>query len=77
MVVLGGSILALPATLLLKAIMIDADPHSRWINTFIASDLRGMEDRNRTALARLRSDRSEEGADGAQGVVVPSEAWTE
>jgi len=67
-----GAILALPATLLLKAIMIDADPHSRWINTFIASDLRGMEDRNRTALARLRSDRSEEGADGAQGVAEPA-----
>ncbi|MFC7403326.1 AI-2E family transporter [Citricoccus sp. GCM10030269] len=46
-----GAILALPATLLLKAVMIDADPHSRWINSFIASDLRGMEDRNRRGLA--------------------------
>ena len=48
-----GTILALPATLLMKAIMVDADPQSRWINTIIASDLRGMEDRNRGALARL------------------------
>lgn len=38
-----GAILALPATLLLKAIMVDADPQSRWINSFIASDLKGME----------------------------------
>jgi len=47
-----GAILALPATLLLKAIMIDADPQSRWINAFIASDLRGMEARNRRASGR-------------------------
>ncbi|MEW1981299.1 AI-2E family transporter [Citricoccus sp. NPDC079358] len=44
-----GAILALPATLLLKAIMIDADPQSRWINSFIASDLKGMETRHRKA----------------------------
>nr|WP_183528616.1 AI-2E family transporter [Micrococcus sp. TA1] len=55
-----GAILALPATLLLKAVMVDADPQSRWINTFIASDLRGMEERNRRALARQRSDRAAE-----------------
>lgn len=52
-----GAILALPATLLLKAVMVDADPQSRWINAFIASDLRGMEARNRHALVRLRSGR--------------------
>lgn len=46
-----GAILALPATLLLKAIMVDADPQSRWINSFIASDLKGMEAR----LLRARS----------------------
>ncbi|MDI3331603.1 MAG: AI-2E family transporter [Micrococcus sp.] len=56
-----GAILALPATLLMKAVMIDADPQSRWINSFIASDLRGMEARNHTALARLRSRQSGEG----------------
>jgi AI-2 transport protein TqsA len=46
-----GAILALPATLLLKAVMIDADPQSRWINSFIASDLRGMEARQRRRAA--------------------------
>ncbi|QCU77202.1 AI-2E family transporter [Citricoccus sp. SGAir0253] len=51
-----GAILALPATLLLKAIMIDADPQSRWINAFIASDLRGMEARSRRASRRLLAE---------------------
>ena len=42
-----GTILALPATLLFKAILIDADPQSRWINSLIASDLKGMEAREK------------------------------
>ncbi|MCQ9384225.1 AI-2E family transporter [Brevibacterium sp. 50QC2O2] len=32
-----GALLALPATLLVKALLVDADPASRWVNTFIAS----------------------------------------
>ncbi len=74
-----GAILALPATLLMKAVMVDADPQSRWINTFIASDLRGMEDRNQGALARLRSRRSSGdalvagGASGARDGGLPGE----
>lgn len=32
-----GAILALPATLLCKAILVDADPEVRWINAFIAA----------------------------------------
>lgn len=32
-----GALLALPATLFFKAIFIDADPASRWINAFLAS----------------------------------------
>ena len=35
-----GAILALPCTLLAKAVLIDADPNARWINALIASDLR-------------------------------------
>ena len=27
----------------MKAILIDADPHARWLNVFIAADLKGME----------------------------------
>lgn len=40
--VLGGlgALLALPATLLLKALLVDADPRARWVNNLIASDLR-------------------------------------
>ncbi|WP_051298008.1 AI-2E family transporter [Brevibacterium album] len=35
-----GALLALPATLLIKALLVDADPRARWINSLIASDLR-------------------------------------
>ncbi|WP_134773950.1 AI-2E family transporter [Ornithinimicrobium flavum] len=32
-----GALLALPATLLLKAVLVDADPQARWANAFLAS----------------------------------------
>ena len=32
-----GALLALPATLLLKALLVDADPRARWINLLISS----------------------------------------
>ena len=49
-----GAILALPCTLLVKAVLIDADPNSRWVNSLIASDLKGMERRQSSLLERLR-----------------------
>lgn len=33
-----GALLALPATLLVKAILVDADPGARWVNAFVASN---------------------------------------
>ena len=33
-----GTLLALPMTLLVKALVVDADPSARWINALIASD---------------------------------------
>lgn len=33
-----GALLALPATLLVKAILVDADPQARWINALIAAN---------------------------------------
>lgn len=75
-----GAILALPATLLLKAIMIDADPQSRWINSFIASDLKGMEARLQQARAETAAKTAEtaadtaDGADGAREASGPAEA---
>lgn len=33
-----GALLALPATLLVKALLVDADPQARWLNAFVASD---------------------------------------
>lgn len=33
-----GALLALPATLLLKALLVDADPKAKWVNILIASD---------------------------------------
>ena len=35
-----GALLALPATLLLNALLVDADPKARWVNILIASDPR-------------------------------------
>ncbi|MHB1010990.1 MAG: hypothetical protein ACYC1E_17580, partial [Propionibacteriaceae bacterium] len=41
-VVLGplGALLALPATLFVKALVVDADPRARWLNALIASNPR-------------------------------------
>lgn len=33
-----GALLALPATLLVKALLVDADPKARWVNILLASD---------------------------------------
>ncbi len=33
-----GALLALPATLLIKALLVDADPRARWVNILLASD---------------------------------------
>lgn len=33
-----GALLALPATLLLKAMLVDADPKAKWVNILLASD---------------------------------------
>ncbi|WP_122263164.1 AI-2E family transporter [Ornithinimicrobium cerasi] len=33
-----GALLALPATLVVKALLVDADPQARWLNAFFASD---------------------------------------
>lgn len=38
-----GALLALPATLLLKAFLVDADPRGRWVNALIASRIGGGE----------------------------------
>ncbi|WP_248284059.1 AI-2E family transporter [Brevibacterium sediminis] len=35
-----GALLALPATLLIKALLVDADPRARWVNILLASDPR-------------------------------------
>lgn len=59
-----GAILALPCTLLAKAVLIDADPNSRWVNSLIASDLKGMERRQHSLLERLRVGRRGEGRAG-------------
>ncbi|MGM7669913.1 AI-2E family transporter [Microbacterium sp. A93] len=70
-----GAILALPATLLLKALMIDADPQSRWINSFIASDLKGME--ARMTRARGTTAASAGSVEAPAGAVAGPAAETE
>lgn len=60
-----GALLALPATLLLKAFLVDADPRARWVNNLIASDLR--------TGAGLPIGRSGGGGRRDREVVVPLE----
>ena len=60
-----GALLALPATLLLKAFLVDADPRARWVNNLIASDLR--------TGAGLPIGRSPGGGRRNREVVVPLE----
>ncbi|WP_248126515.1 AI-2E family transporter [Micrococcus lacusdianchii] len=60
-----GAILALPCTLLVKAVLIDADPGSRWVNSLIASDLKGMEMRQSSLLALLRRPKDVVGSHAA------------
>ena len=68
-----GTILALPATLLLKAIMIDADPQSRWINSIVSSDLKGMEARLASARRRTAREGLDQDPDPAAGGVPAAE----
>ncbi|WP_431861480.1 AI-2E family transporter [Micrococcus terreus] len=72
-----GTVLALPATLLFKAILIDADPQSRWLNSLIASDLKGMEARERgftRAFNRqARYEVAEDGFGGTEQTVHPED----
>lgn len=57
-----GSLIALPATLLMKALLVDADPEARWFNALISSDkteAKAMKSRRlerRTAAARASED---------------------
>lgn len=44
-----GALLALPATLLLKALLVDADPKARWINVLISSQPPGYAKARRPA----------------------------
>ena len=55
-----GALLALPATLLLKAFLVDADPKARWVNAFISNDPKttagaGTPRRRRTTSSALGS----------------------
>lgn len=66
-----GAILALPCTLLAKAVLIDADPNSRWVNSLIASDLKGMERRQSSLLERLRVGRRGDGGPAGRPAPPP------
>jgi AI-2 transport protein TqsA len=46
-----GALLALPATLLLKALLVDADPRARWINALVSSKRPPAPPRGRKARA--------------------------
>lgn len=60
-----GALLALPATLLLKALLVDADPQARWINNLIASDL------STGSGLPVRPERAAHGITGRTVIVPP------
>lgn len=79
-----GALLALPATLLVKAVLIDADPKARWVNALIASnpktaDAPVHQETARETLSQLTDDvrhattrhRDEDGAGGRRGEASP------
>lgn len=49
-----GTILAIPATLLVKAIVIDSDPQARWLNALIAADPTTSEEKPVITMDRVR-----------------------
>lgn len=49
-----GTLLALPATLLVKALLVDANPNAEWINILISSDRRGQKISLRNSLLGKR-----------------------
>lgn len=71
-----GALLALPATLLVKAILVDADPDSRWANALIAADPTTAE-ADSTAEAFHGDDEPDEGPGGAFERGSADEAMTE
>ncbi len=73
-VVLGplGALLAIPATSFVKAVLVDADPSARWINSFVASDYAEAPDQQRGRRRRSGADARGSGA----GEAGTSEAAT-
>lgn len=65
-----GALLALPATLLLKAFLVDADPRARWVNILLASD-------PDTARPRSTADAAEVASDAGSEAGTPSAAAAE
>lgn len=70
-VVLGplGALLALPATLFVKALVVDADPRARWLNALIASNPRTSAEE--PVLADATQDDVEPAADAVGSVSEP------
>ncbi|CED90060.1 AI-2E family transporter [Actinomyces succiniciruminis] len=56
-----GTILAVPLTLFVKALLVDSDPRSRWINVFLAAGDADIDD------GAARAEVGEEPADGDTG----------
>ncbi|MGY4721134.1 AI-2E family transporter [Naumannella huperziae] len=71
-----GALLALPSTLLVKAVLIDADPRARWVNAFIASNPTTAEaDSTREAFHGEDGD-EESLPGGGSGISRPQRAAT-
>lgn len=70
-----GALLALPMTLLAKAVLIDHDPQMRWVNAFISNDVT-MADPHRLHLSRAALPEGQSAALAAvhESPVHPAEA---
>ncbi|MFC0582860.1 AI-2E family transporter [Micrococcoides hystricis] len=60
-----GALLALPATLLVRALLVDGNPKAQWINLLISSDRRVQKASLRDAVLRRRAARQEAAAKAA------------
>ncbi len=65
-----GALLAIPVTLLLKAVLVDSDPRAQWVEALLGAEPSPpKEPRRRRSRRASAADRERPGTDGVAGVV--------
>lgn len=62
-----GALIALPVSLLCKALLIDLDPSTRWVDALVASDPAGVQDSSADAREMRQALKASDGPAPAQG----------